>query len=223
MTRDLIEPRLPAFGTRTAGSAIRNPAPPFRRWVALRTRPPESLNFTPSGAHPDGEWFTSAGCRSSEARGPSCFCMAGSPPLPPTTRFRPARISVHSGRDLLSARIVARPSDCYAPAALNVEHPTEADMLRCLEWPLALLSLVLSSSTVLAHSWYPTSCCSDRDCRALVEEIGETVTEFADGWKLWDGRTIARGIVRLSPDRQFHLCETRSHRILCFFAPPGAS
>jgi hypothetical protein len=96
-------------------------------------------------------------------------------------------------------------------------------MLRRLEWPLALASLVPGSSTAVAHSWYPTSCCSDRDCRALIEENGETVTEIAQGWELWDGRTIARRVVKLSPDRHFHLCETRSKRIICFFAPPGAS
>jgi hypothetical protein len=96
-------------------------------------------------------------------------------------------------------------------------------MPRCLGWSLASISLVLGSSIALAHSWYPTSCCSDRDCRALIEEDGETVTEFAQGWKLWDGRTIARRTVKLSPDRQFHLCETPAHYILCFFAPPGGS
>jgi hypothetical protein len=96
-------------------------------------------------------------------------------------------------------------------------------MRRCLRWPLALVLLALGLSFALAHSWYPIACCSDRDCRALIEENGETVTEFAEGWRLWDGRTIPRGTVRLSPDRQFHLCETRSRRIICFFAPPGGS
>jgi hypothetical protein len=96
-------------------------------------------------------------------------------------------------------------------------------MRRSLAWPLAVIPMILSSSAPLAHSWYPVSCCSERDCRALIEEIGETVTEFAGGWKLWDGRTIARRTVKLSPDRQFHLCETPAHYILCFFAPPGGS
>jgi hypothetical protein len=96
-------------------------------------------------------------------------------------------------------------------------------MARCLDWSTALALLVLGSSPALAHSWYPASCCSDKDCRPLVEEKGETVTESEDGWTLWDGRIIARGIVQLSPDRQFHLCETPTKRILCFFAPPGGA
>ncbi len=92
-----------------------------------------------------------------------------------------------------------------------------------LEWSTALALLVLGSSPILAHSWYPVSCCSDKDCRALIEESGETVTESKDGWTLWDGRTIARGIAKLSPDRRFHLCEMPGKTILCFFAPPGGA
>jgi hypothetical protein len=57
----------------------------------------------------------------------------------------------------------------------------------------------------------------------LLEESGETVRESAEGWTLWDGRTIARGIAKLSPDRRFHVCESRAKTILCFFAPPGGS
>jgi hypothetical protein len=96
-------------------------------------------------------------------------------------------------------------------------------MAHRLKWLLALALLVPGSSTALAHAWYPTSCCSDKDCRVLIEENGETVTEVAAGWKLWDGRTIERGLAKLSPDRQFHLCETPGKRIICFFAPLGGS
>jgi hypothetical protein len=96
-------------------------------------------------------------------------------------------------------------------------------MVRYPAWPIAFAVLVLGSSAALAHSWYPASCCSEQDCRPLVEDKGETVTEAEDGWRLWDGRVIARGIAKLSPDRQFHLCETRTKTILCFFAPPGGT
>jgi hypothetical protein len=96
-------------------------------------------------------------------------------------------------------------------------------MTRRLEWSTALALLVLGSSAALAHSWYPASCCSDKDCHPLVEERGETVTESAKGWKLWDGRIVARGLAKPSPDRQFHLCETPAKGIICFFAPPGGS
>ena len=93
-------------------------------------------------------------------------------------------------------------------------------MRRCFR---ALALRGLCPSVALAHDWYPVSCCSDKDCRALIEESGETVRESAEGWTLWDGRTIARGIAKLSPDRRFHVCESPAKTILCFFAPPGGS
>ena len=92
--------------------------------------------------------------------------------------------------------------------------------------PVALVcSLVglFRSAPSLAHNWYPLDCCSNIDCRALVEIKGETVTEVPEGWRLWDSRIIGRNRARPSPDSQFHLCETLSKSILCFFVPPGSS
>lgn len=92
-----------------------------------------------------------------------------------------------------------------------------------IKYLLASGIVILGSSSVIAHSWYPASCCSDKDCHALIEENGETVTVTANGWQLWDGRVIARSNVKLSPDRRYHLCETSTKAIICFFAPPGGS
>jgi hypothetical protein len=99
----------------------------------------------------------------------------------------------------------------------------EDAMDHTFRWLLTATLLASGISAAPAHEWYPISCCSDKDCHALKEESGETVTESADGWRLWDGRVIARGIAKLSPDRQFHLCETPTKTIICFFAPPGGS
>lgn len=96
-------------------------------------------------------------------------------------------------------------------------------MTRITARSLTLASLALGFPTALAHDWYPIACCSSQDCRALIEENGETVMESTGGWKLWDGRTIERGLAKQSPDRRFHLCETPGKRVICFFAPPGAS
>lgn len=96
-------------------------------------------------------------------------------------------------------------------------------MTHPLNWLLASAFLVVGSLAASAHDWYPYACCSDRDCRALIEENGETVTEIAPGWKLWDGRIIERSAAKLSPDRRFHLCETSGHTVICFFVPPGGS
>ena len=82
---------------------------------------------------------------------------------------------------------------------------------------------LLGISPVLAHGWYPVACCDHQDCRELAEGNGEIVTETPDGWRLWDGRLVARGRAAPSQDQKFHLCETRAKSILCFFAPPGSS
>jgi hypothetical protein len=88
---------------------------------------------------------------------------------------------------------------------------------------LPTVTWLLAGFPALSHGWYPLSCCSDRDCRELAEESGEVVTETPEGWRLWDGRLVARGRAAPSQDQKFHLCETRAKSILCFFAPPGSS
>lgn len=89
---------------------------------------------------------------------------------------------------------------------------------------LLVPSCVAGSQGVRAHDWYPPWCCSDKDCRALSDEKGETVSELPDGWHLWDGRIARRGTAKPSPDKRFHLCEEVTTRaIICFFAPPGSS
>ena len=82
----------------------------------------------------------------------------------------------------------------------------------------------LLGGPALAHSWYPVWCCNDHDCRELIEARGETVTETAEGWRLWDGRLVKRGVAKMSLDAKFHLCEEPTTRaIICFFAPLGSS
>jgi len=95
-----------------------------------------------------------------------------------------------------------------------------------VRWPMMVawsLAGLFGSAPSIAHDWYPWDCCGGIECRALVESRGETVTEVPEGWQLWDGRIIGRGWARPSPDGQFHLCETLSKTILCFFVPAGSS
>jgi hypothetical protein len=96
-------------------------------------------------------------------------------------------------------------------------------MARWQAMSLCALATLLGSASAKAHEWYPLNCCSEKDCRALIEANGEIVSETAEGWRLWDGRLVKRGMAKLSPDGKFHLCETRSRSILCFFVPPGSS
>jgi len=87
----------------------------------------------------------------------------------------------------------------------------------------AMISLAVAPDG-MAHDWYPVWCCSEKDCRELVEAQGETVLETPEGWQLWDGRKVPRNTAKPSPDNKFHLCEeARSKAIICFFAPPGSS
>ncbi len=97
-------------------------------------------------------------------------------------------------------------------------------MARGRTWMVAAAAACLLGAPVAAHSWYPAWCCSDHDCRELIEASGETVTETPGGWKLWDGRVVARQYAKLSPDGKFHICEEPTTKaIICFFVPPGAS
>jgi hypothetical protein len=97
--------------------------------------------------------------------------------------------------------------------------------LRCrILWNLLLLPCLQLPSAGHAHDWYPAWCCNDKDCRALSDEKGETVSEAPDGWHLWDGRIARRGYAKPSPDTKFHLCEEATTRaIICFFVPQGSS
>jgi hypothetical protein len=93
-----------------------------------------------------------------------------------------------------------------------------------VKWIISAAAWLLATTATGAHEWYPAWCCDDKDCRALAEEKGESVTEAPDGWHLWDGRIVARGYAKMSPDAKFHLCEEGTTKaIICFFAPPGGS
>lgn len=96
-----------------------------------------------------------------------------------------------------------------------------------MAWVKALVIVAIAcvlGGTSYAHDWYPAWCCDEHDCRELIETRGETVTETAEGWQLWDGRLVGREHAKMSPDAKFHLCEEPTTRaIICFFAPQGAS
>ena len=53
-------------------------------------------------------------------------------------------------------------------------------------WPVAAacsLAGLFGSIPSIPHDWYPLDCCSNKDCRALVEINGETVLEVPEGWR----------------------------------------
>jgi hypothetical protein len=97
-------------------------------------------------------------------------------------------------------------------------------MTRARRRSMLLVAGWLLGTPALAHSWYPAWCCDDHDCRELVRAMGETVTETAEGWRLWDGRFVGRDHGKMSPDTKYHICEEpTTGAIICFFAPQGSS
>jgi hypothetical protein len=90
--------------------------------------------------------------------------------------------------------------------------------------PLALAALFL----LCAHSWYPYSCCSDKDCFELPEKaVSVTRTGYLVRLNV-DGSPISLHIkqdeAKPSEDEHFHIClvpsETEGLIARCFFAPP---
>ena len=84
--------------------------------------------------------------------------------------------------------------------------------------PTTALSLLpLSASAVLAHSWYPAECCSDRDCEVILEEC-----EVPEGLALRTKHGVAifpvNHPVRPSADQRDHACfDPSTKRPICLF------
>ena len=81
-----------------------------------------------------------------------------------------------------------------------------------------LIAVAMMALTGLAnaHDWYPGECCSDRDCRAVDDPREQ------DGGFYFSGGVFAPyGIVRMSPDGKWHLCEGPGKKLLCVFGPTG--
>jgi len=82
---------------------------------------------------------------------------------------------------------------------------------------IVALLLVLSTSQALAHSWYPTECCHDQDCRPVkCEDITETKTGFE-----YDGVKFTKSSERPSQDRFCHVC-IMGRSGLCVFTRQGS-
>lgn len=73
---------------------------------------------------------------------------------------------------------------------------------------------------ILAHSWYPSECCSDGHCAPVpgqqvsIETDGYVVT-YKDPTKVYH---VPKYLVKPSPDGQYHLCVFNGYP-RCFFTP----
>lgn len=73
-------------------------------------------------------------------------------------------------------------------------------------WVIAAIAtfVLMLSEYAVAHEWYPTACCDQRDCREVYE--GEVV-ETPEGWYLPEMNvTIGYADAFPSPDEHYHIC-----------------
>jgi hypothetical protein len=72
--------------------------------------------------------------------------------------------------------------------------------------PIAAALLALGAIRANAHSWYPSECCSDKDCkpasRLVIDQQGDRLV-FVGGQKIWVSKYHK---ARPSQDGQVHIC-----------------
>jgi hypothetical protein len=84
----------------------------------------------------------------------------------------------------------------------------------------------LYAALILAHSWYPQSCCDGKDCHPVpCEEIAEAIS---NGARQWHGIYFTKNHQYPSPDGQCHICvyaPTQSSSTIgtCMFTPQEVS
>jgi hypothetical protein len=73
-------------------------------------------------------------------------------------------------------------------------------------------------ASVGAHSWYPSDCCSDRDC---APHDSADIEEKPEGFTIKStGEFVERSKAKVAPDDQFHVCRYQTSQIIiCFFQP----
>jgi hypothetical protein len=82
-------------------------------------------------------------------------------------------------------------------------------------------ALKLLSAIVLAHSWYPQECCSDRDCRSVpcesIREDGGGIVSYQSP----EGTEYRFIRVKPSLDNQCHVCIGQAGGAYCAFIQLG--
>lgn len=72
----------------------------------------------------------------------------------------------------------------------------------------------LLAAVILAHSWYPYECCSDRDCHPV-----KSVKEVPNGYQA-EGIFFPKSLAKPSQDGDFHVCyNPATKKPLCIFIP----
>lgn len=101
------------------------------------------------------------------------------------------------------------------------------------DWWLPLVLTILAwgivGTSAWAHSWYPSRCCSDKDCQQLTAEdysLEGTVYRIHE-----TGETFDTGDARMSPDTYVHRCRMNQRdartRVVdkkpCFWVPQAGT
>lgn len=68
---------------------------------------------------------------------------------------------------------------------------------------LSLIVLIISTTAVLGHSWYPSDCCSGQDCFPVP---CSQLIENGEGNWLWDNLVFLKEKVKPSLDNLCHVC-----------------
>lgn len=94
-------------------------------------------------------------------------------------------------------------------------------------------TVLLSTSNVSAHSWYPYECCSDNDCQKVAvntvkeKDGGFEVIIYPGQHKMSKNWTepmvyhVPYKDARASEDQDFHVCLNAAKVLLCLFVPIG--
>ena len=101
----------------------------------------------------------------------------------------------------------------------NVGYVQQVPLMRPTIFAVAVL---ISAIPVLAHSWYPLTCCGNMDCFPVAcDQLVETVS----GWLyVPTGNLFKREQVQPSQDLHCHVClgHGGEHRSICAFIVPNA-
>lgn len=66
-----------------------------------------------------------------------------------------------------------------------------------------LFIFLLLTTAALGHSWYPSECCSDSDCKPIACDL---LTELPNGMYSYGNVTFSKDQVKSSLDGKCHVC-----------------
>jgi hypothetical protein len=68
---------------------------------------------------------------------------------------------------------------------------------------MVLLKIIVISSLLFIHSWYPEECCSGKDCKAVP---CEQITELNNGNLKYEALEFSQEKIHPSQDKYCHVC-----------------